>query len=245
MIIKLQIFRRWLFTFLQMQLFLSLVSLPVLVAWGLPLSYMTVIGNCIFSPFITLFLLCSSLIFFAELLHMPNGWLIVLLEYVTKVWIKALSCSSKGWLIGFPVKMVPYLLVIAIMAFFILQHKKWGKKEVSTGIFTVLFILIFGLIFCMKVPSSHHIFCKKKSIEIKRMGGKHILIDHGALKEKAAAESWISYTVMPALLKMFGTVKIDELHVSDESVRTKKAIACLQQEAIVGKVVMLKNIYKH
>ena len=65
--------------FLQVQLFLSLASLPILVAWGIPFSLATVAGNFLFSPFLTLFLLLSSLIFFTELIFIPNAWLIFFL----------------------------------------------------------------------------------------------------------------------------------------------------------------------
>src|SRR5579862_7575785 len=87
-------------TTLSMQLFLSLVSLPILASWGLPISLMSPIGNVIFSPLLTLFLLLSSIIFFCELFCIPNEFFVWLLELVSQVWRWGLSCTYGSALIA-------------------------------------------------------------------------------------------------------------------------------------------------
>jgi len=132
--------KKKLLTFLQVQCFLSLVSLPVIVAWGLPFSLMTAVGNFIFSPFITIFLLCSSLIFFTELLSIPNQYLIIILEWITKIWLICLSYGSKSWLVGLPTSLLPLLCIIAILTFITFKNKKLNyplHSIVIAGIFII------------------------------------------------------------------------------------------------------------
>jgi hypothetical protein len=49
----------YLVTFTQTQLVITLISLPILVAWGLGYSVMSLVGNLLFSPVLTLFLILS------------------------------------------------------------------------------------------------------------------------------------------------------------------------------------------
>ena len=70
-------------------------------------------------------------------------------------------------------------------------------------------MLAFGSCLCVKKPNYCEIFCKNKSVEITKSGQKLLLIDHGALKEKKHPESWITYTLIPTVLKTFGTITFD------------------------------------
>src|SRR5438445_4320197 len=85
----------------QLQLFISFISLPFLIGWGLPISLLTPFSTLIFGPFLTCFLLISSLIFFLELLYLPNALFIWLLELVTSIWLACLNLEQRAWLIGF------------------------------------------------------------------------------------------------------------------------------------------------
>ncbi len=88
--------------YIQIQLFITLMSLPVLMWWGLPFSLMSFVGNLIFSPIIVAFLTLSSLIFMTELASIPNYYLVWSLEKVTTVMTTLLSYGSKNWLVAFP-----------------------------------------------------------------------------------------------------------------------------------------------
>src|SRR5258708_38016064 len=95
---------RWRKSFLksiQLQLFISFISLPFLIGWGLPISLLTPISTLIFGPFLTCFLLISSLIFFLELFYVPNSIFIWLLENITHIWLMCLNLEQRTWLIGF------------------------------------------------------------------------------------------------------------------------------------------------
>src|SRR5437763_195216 len=87
--------------FVQLQLFITLFSLPLLISWGIPLSLLSPLGNLIFGPVLTIFLFLSSLIFFSELIGIPNGLLIALLEKITTWWLCIMHANTQSWLVGF------------------------------------------------------------------------------------------------------------------------------------------------
>ena len=109
---------------LQLQLFLTLTAFPILLAWGLPLSWMSLISTPLFSPLFTLFLLLSSLIFFTELLFLPNALFIYGLEKVAQFWLWILHFENGSWLIGFTKPSFLLLLLCPLSTLFIMHHKK-------------------------------------------------------------------------------------------------------------------------
>src|SRR5438552_892464 len=100
--------------FCYLQFFLMLISLPILISWGLPISLTTIFGNFFFTPFLTLFLLLSSLLLFFEIAHIPNYFIAYLLDFITRVWYFLLTFDKKYWLIGFA---KPSLIVLFIIFF--------------------------------------------------------------------------------------------------------------------------------
>jgi hypothetical protein len=219
--------------FIQIQFFLSLLSLPVLIAWGLPFSIMTIIGNLIFAPFLTIFLLCSSLIFFTELLHIPNAFLIWILEAVSSLWIWCLQWSSKSWMIGFKISTLPLSILIALLAIMILQHTRLGKKDMSGLLYVLLFFSLLLANKLMSSPSQATITCNKKTVTIYRTHNKLTLIDNGALGEKINPTSWIAYTLLNKLTKTFGTFSIKNVFIKRCKLPTLDALATLCDETIV------------
>ena len=65
---------------IQLQLYLTLISGPILVYWGLPVSVASPLGNILFHPLLTAFLFLSSLIFFCQILHIPHGIFVYALQ---------------------------------------------------------------------------------------------------------------------------------------------------------------------
>ncbi len=224
--------------FLQVQCFLSLVSLPIIVAWGLPFSLMTIIGNFVFSPFIILFLLCSSLIFFTELLSIPNFYLISILTSVTQFWLYCLSFGSKKWLIGFPIQLLPFFLIVAAFAFFALQYKKF-QKSIYYIYLSIVFILMISVVSLKnKKINELEIFCNNKKLLIINNNNKSLqIIDKGALGEKRNSSMWVSYILIPEIIKNFGFIEIDELVYFDQNKSTQKAIDTLSKEIIIKNII--------
>lgn len=230
---------RWFIPFIQVQFFLSLISLPVLIAWGLPFSLLTMVGNLVFAPFLTLFLLCSSLVFFTEILHIPNSLCILMLEKVTAFWLWCLQWGSKSWMIGFKISVLPFSILAAILAIIILQHTQWGKKNISAFLYTALFCFVILTNKLLSSPAEATVTCNKKTVSVYNRNGKLTFVDNGALGEKINPTSWISYTLLNALTKQFGTVWVDTVYVSQSKLPTLDALHTLCQETPVDTIVFL------
>src|SRR5262245_46384432 len=100
--------------FIHVQLFITLISLPILIAWGMPISLLTFAGNLLLSPVLTVFLLLASLIFFCHMLFIPCGILIKLLEQVTSWWLHAMMVGNNSWLIALKLPSCIFLVFIFI-----------------------------------------------------------------------------------------------------------------------------------
>jgi hypothetical protein len=101
---------------LVLQAILTVVAVPFLSMWEIPLSRIGIIGNILFTPVITVFILISSLIFLTELLHIPNGILCSALNFITTHWLHALSYASPTWLVTIPPATLTVLIVVALLS---------------------------------------------------------------------------------------------------------------------------------
>src|SRR5947207_1404378 len=109
---------------LNLQLALFLLSLPVLIWWGISISVMTLIATPLFTPFLTIFLFLSTLIFILTLLFIPCLPLFTLLDIVSAVWIKLLSAASSTFLIELAMPHPVLLLLLSVFHFLLLFHTR-------------------------------------------------------------------------------------------------------------------------
>lgn len=197
--------------FLIIQLFLTLISLPILVAWGLPLSLLSPIGNLIFSPFLTIFLLLSSIIFFTEMLCIPNRIFIWLLEHVTTVWQYFLSFSSQSAMYAFKKPPLLLLVLIPVITLFLIRHplmhaprnRLAGLCAMSFITWTILSFSSLETNWVKKVP------CNNGFVTLLYQNNKIILLDPGVIGRRISAPSWISYTLIPEITKLTGSLTLD------------------------------------
>ena len=87
----------WLTDAIIMQLFLTSFSLPILAAWSMSISWMSLAGNMLFTPFLFAALLSCSLLFFAILLQLPTALLGWFTHYCCSAWLWCMSWSSPSW----------------------------------------------------------------------------------------------------------------------------------------------------
>ncbi len=230
---------RWFYNFMHVQLFLSLISLPILVAWGLPFSLTTVFGNLIFTPFLTLFLLIATGIFFFELLAIPNGWLIYALEKLCSLWMYCLDHGSTTWLYGIDTYGLIVCSVCALSACVLLHHKQWGREKNSWSLLLLLLLTPFAY---QKIrsffPQKGRITCIKKSALITSCKGTISVIDYGALGEKKSAGTWIQYTFLTEVLKQCGSVQFDTVSCPYANAQTLEALNTLCRHARVRKIIV-------
>ena len=232
--------RKALLKSIQLQLFISFISLPFLIGWGLPISLLTPISTLIFGPFLTCFLLISSLIFFLELLYLPNGIFIYLLEQITSIWLMCLNLEQKAWLIGFtkPPMIILFLLpLIALIA----VHSK--KITTITNRTLLLGFLLIGTCTSLKFfPYStgttiHSIPCNNGTITLINNKKTLIIVDPAFIASRPSYELFISYTLIPEIIEQTGSLQIDHLIVGKFNKRILDAVQFLATK------MTIKNLY--
>jgi len=135
----------WLATGIYSQLFLLLVSWPILLWWGLPISLLALVGNIVFSPIITLFLMLCALLFFTELTGLPNGAFIFLLETLSDWWVGLLGWGSPGFLFKYHCPSV-WLLLGMVGSALVVIYSFWGRTRLRAMIYLLLLLVGFTLL---------------------------------------------------------------------------------------------------
>lgn len=236
---RVQRITRWLTHFIELQLFLSLISLPLLIAWGLPISLLTPVANLIFNPVLTAFLFVSSLLFFTELVGIPNGLLVWCLDVITTWWTWVLDWYQNSWLIGFVKPSLWVLILIPVISLIIIACKKVYSSHVTITAMCVLFGVISITLYLQSRMASgvNSVAFNNDEVPILHYAQKTVVIDSGVIGKRASAVSWVNYTLVPELIKKTGRLIIDHLIVMQPSIRTFEALAALSVK------VQIKNIY--
>lgn len=224
--------------FLTVQLFISLATVPILMMWGIPLSIMTPAGNLIFNPFLSIFLLCSSLIFFTELLCIPNQWLILILEKFTTFWSYCLSFSCKSWLFGFYQPLIGIISCIIIGGILLTHHHKWGQPLYNACLLLTLSVLLICIGFFRPLNTSFTVPCGRKKIFVDVQNGRVAVNENGALACKRNPEDWILYTLVPEIIKKTGRTTIDTMTVHSAHQNTFDALIALNQRVQVKSITL-------
>ncbi len=233
---QLKFLRPRLVMYVQIQLFITLCAWPILAAWGLPLSPASLIGNLLFAPFLSFFLLLSSGILVTELLYIPNGILISLLELTTSLWYSLLTTSSRSWL--FATAHPPYgiALLLPLIAYGIMLYRPLSSK---------LRIYIFiGIYLCASIALPHTFSYHSKMhtlpyysshLTLLQSRGHTTLIDPGIIGRHISASKKVSYTLTPFLIKQ-GVTHLDSIIIPKPSHMVFKALASLVASFPVGTI---------
>jgi len=221
---------RWLMRTIYIQLYLSLMSSPILIYWGLPVSLAAPIGNILFNPLLVVFLFFSSLLFFTELLHIPNSLFALILNYCTRFMDYCAGFGSREWLIGFARPMVILLLLIPIATLLVI-HYRYNRKS-WRGVFALFFVSIaisVGLMYSTATKQLQEIFCNGGSLTLISTKSHTILIDPGFLGSRISSSSYVQYTLVPSIIKSAGTMTVDVLVILKINMATVAAIATMCQ----------------
>lgn len=224
---------------MQLQLFISFISLPLLIGWGLPISILTPFSTLIFGPFLTCFLLISSIIFFLELLYLPNTWPIWCLEFVTNAWLACLNLEQRAWLIGFPRPPLLILLFIPLIALAAVHSKKISSLAMRVGLLAFLLVgtCVILKLFPYSYPSIETIACNNGTITLINHNKTLIMIDPAFIASKPSYESYISYTLLPEIIQKTGRMSIDHLIVFKFNTRILDALQFLATK------ITIKHLY--
>lgn len=225
----------WLASFLELQLIISLLSLPVLIHWGLGVSCMLPLANIIFTPLLALFLWCSCIFAICTTIHIPCQWLVIILDILAHIWHYLLSFAQPSWLIGFHHQMLWLATMIALFLIFIYTFFYPNKKQSL-----ILLISCCCLILAIKWMSQKNCFFKVKNLPlyVLQLNNKTFLIDNGALCSKQNFYSWIDYTILPALIKTGGITTIDTLVLYKPSKKLIPVVKQFAQQAMIKTILV-------
>lgn len=214
----------------QLQLYLTLMSAPILIYWGLPLSLASPIGNILFHPLLTLFLLCASLIFFCELLHIPYNYLLALFEKISDAFHYFVGFGTQDFLVGFA---RPPLFILLLIPITVVASLMWKKtRPLKRNIFALLALSFFWGIsvrYCTHKPSVVYIACNKGVVYLVQSQDILTLIDPGILGQRASAPSFVEFTLVPEIIRVMGISKINNVLVLKPSSGTFQALAKLAE----------------
>ncbi|HXW85762.1 MAG TPA: hypothetical protein VEK38_00315 [Candidatus Bathyarchaeia archaeon] len=212
---------------LHTQLFLTLIALPFALAWGLPLSWLSLFSTPLFLPFLICFLFVSSVLFFSEICGIPNAGVAAVLDYTTTVWMSILSSAPDWFLFGLVRPSWIGIIVIAAAPLFIVHLRcvHTLKKNICALIFLLCAILCF-LYYARPSAVHTHVDASRGSFELIHDHGTTILIDNGILN--TARPSWIQYTMVGDILTSTGSLHIDHLIIKrmTKTTHTNLAILC-------------------
>ncbi|MCX5922417.1 MAG: hypothetical protein NTX86_03750 [Candidatus Dependentiae bacterium] len=213
----------------------------MLLWWGLPISLLSPIGNLIFGPVLTLFLSLSSLLFFTEMLYIPNGWIAKLLDWTTQAWLYVLNIDGHPWLYGFAKPSLAILIIIPVLALCVIQYKRFTNTLQSV---VCLGLLLIGSCLYLKTnyaktESIEELACNKGTLTILHDSAGCIVIDPGVIGQKIAAASWTEYTLAPHLIKTSGKTTIDCLILLQPTAMLFDAVTALVTKVKVNTIYLI------
>ena len=225
--------------FLELQLLISVVILPILIAWGLAISIMSIFGNLIFAQFLTVFILVSTILFTCDFFGIPNSYVVICLERVTNIWHYFLSFGSVHWLVGYPELLFP-LSALAALAACGMYIKK--IKNQHHRILILMFLCAITPIAKTFLDSSYQhttILQGNQKFHIIKKNGAIYAFDCGALGARPSSQSWIEYTLTPHMIKTMGATHIDMLVLCKSNSRTKSAAQALMENIPVTRLISI------
>lgn len=235
-----------------LQLFLTLFAWPILLAWGLPLSVVTIIGNVIFNPIAGLFLFISSLAFFCQLLGIPHGVLLGLIEWLSKGWLWILDQGSPAALVAFPAPCIVALLALPLAGLMVI-YSTWGKRTVLAA--AILFGLVIGGGWGLKqfVAAQDKIAVKvgNKQLWAVKWHGEWVIVDiEGVLRWQRSADSWTTFTLLPEMAKQGGVCGYSRVILLQPMVAAAQAATLIARrfpgcQVMIPEQWLTKNPEKH
>lgn len=217
----------WFIKILFAQLFLTSFSLPIILWWGLPLSLLTVVGNIIFNPFISCFLLLATLLFFCELLCIPTAALAWLLEQVTDIWLWCVGQGSSSALVALPKPPLFVLFAIAGAALWIM-YTFAAKQHQGVVAFMLFLALLAGALRYTLVPSTMSCdvpYGSRNVVVVADDTGCCLFDTFGVLRTGTQSSSWVNFTLRPFLVTKLGRISCDRIVVMRPT-RARLQAAC-------------------
>ena len=217
---------------INIQLFMTLISLPICIAWGLPVSTLTVLGNLLFSPFLTAYIFVSSLVFVTLFFSYACKPLLWLLNILTDLWMSALHYMPAPLYIGFSYNII-IIIIPAIAALYIASscYAKITKTICYAAVLSCLMVYTYFAQYTQEMIVAIPYF--DETVHVIITDNTSILFDHGCIGKKISASSWAEYTLLSELTKKTGRTTIDHVIVTQPTIYTFKALMILIQKKAI------------
>ena len=231
-------YTRWLLQAAAVQAFLTLISLPILVAWGLPLSYLTPVGTLLFTPILTIYLWCALAVFFTTLCAIPNGYCITALQLVSDWWLWLLALIKTPWQIGFVCPPLVLLCCIPVTAFVLVWYLRTRSLAYITG--SLLLLLFSWILLLRALPQQDKILVEHtngKKITAFNLNNRITVIDEDSCcSSMVDGSNWIAYHALPSITMQTGASHIDTFIVLHPRQRTFETLSTLLEKGMVHDV---------
>lgn len=212
----------WVIAYIDLHIFITAISIPILAYWGMPLSLLTIVGNFLFAPVCTLFLWLSALIYIAELVRIPNQYIITLLDQLRRLWEYCLTFGSAGWLVGFRhYHIILSILFVAIPICILVLCSRHRQRRM------LILSVWIGFLYAMNMINSSTLFTLKTEygeFHCASYESKIIVVDPGILLKSANPDTFFAYHGAPALAKKCGKTTIDYYILLKPSIRSFQAL---------------------
>lgn len=197
-------------TTLEMQLFLSCIYIPILTYWGLSWPILSIISTPFFTPLFILFLTVSLIIFINALFYTSVCSVFVLfLEWITAVWFFILKSSPFKYQLGFCMPPFIFLCMLPCAALYIISYVRMRMYRIFYLIVSITLFYGITVVIGMTKPTCQIIQTDRGLFYLISCNDKKIIVDVRSWKQAIPYPSWFFYTLMPAITKASGAVKID------------------------------------
>lgn len=206
--------KKFLLNYIYAQLLVTIVALPILIHWGLQSSMIAFISNLLFAPVFSLAFVISSMIFFTELLGIPNGYVTLCYDYVIWAWDFVLRCGSKKFLFGWAHPGAFVLLAIPISTFLVLSYKKINtinKRIVAMSVILACSMITLWRIQVYKLNCYDSVRDEEYFSTILDEKKNLSFIDDGFFNSKGSPDKAVEFELKPYLIKKYGSSCFKEL----------------------------------
>ncbi len=219
----------------RLQLFITLISLPLLLYWGLPISLTGILGNFIFTPFLALFLIISFLIFLTELVFLPNTIFVWILEQITSLWCflgTFTSCTHLLYISTPSILVIIFLLLITLIIIYKTKSASW---------LIIVLLVTLGYLYYHDTALEKIIILSRGShkIALIKYNNTMTAIDTGVFTSNY--QSFINYSLKPTFTKNFGKRTIDNLIILKPSFYTFTALEFLYSIFVINNIFIPDN----
>lgn len=222
---------RYFIIHIQIQFFITLLSLPLLMCWGMPLSLASIAGNIIFAPIMALFLGICSLLFITEIFSVPNRAIVFFLEKITTFLVALLGFGNKRWLIGFAKPPTLIMLLIPLFTIACLMHPLCRTPLRRISLFSLIFcaIIVYGY-YSAKPDGKESFFMPNTNEKIQVIlheNRTYTLHDSGYFNTKVSPDKYINFELKPYFIQKGGIPFFKKIVLDKTGIRSLQALLTL------------------